>query len=485
MSVRRLLDALGDALRERATGVVEWRRDRDRRLFFVDEGELVLLQSNVKDDSLERFVAEHGEMEPAQARARLLEARVAHALAETGGDAAFTPGVLPPQRSPADLVALVWSATDALPPLPQEGWPEAQPGAGVVVGRLPVGDVVRDYLLALDGTRAVEDVLDFGPDDPAAVGRALRVAAALGAVRFDTAEASATHVVTGPPSRAPRAPLGDDIGDLIRGELGDDAHTAPAPSGDPVEARFGALLPRIRDAKDHFQVLGMSWQDPPEALRRAYFQLAKELHPDRFVAEPAAIQAVASDLFDKVRSAWEVLGDEETRKTYIARTIHGELSEEEKAMERVRVILDAEAAFRKGMVELRAGRLPAAHELFQKATEGMPEEHEFAAYAGYTTWKLNAARDEAAAEEGARRLKAALDANEKLDGAWVLHGMVLAGKGQAAAARKAFVTALKLKPSNPDAVREMKRLERAGDAAPPEPTEGGGGFFSKLFGKKK
>lgn len=482
----RLLDVLAQALRDRATGVVEWRRDRDRRLFFLDEGELVLLQSNVKEDSLERFVADHGEMEPTVARARLLEVRVAHALAETDGETTFTPGVLPPQRSPADLVALVWTATDALPPLPKDGWPEALPGAGPIVARLPVGDPVHSYLLALDGTRPVEDVLDFGPDDPALIGRALRVAAAVGAVRFDLAEAASTHVVTGPPPRAARAPVGDDIGDLIRGELREGASAAaPAPAGDPLEARFGALLPRVRDAKDHFQVLGMSWQDPPEALRRAYFQLAKELHPDRYVAEPPELQAVAADLFDKVRAAWEVLGDEEKRKAYIARTVHGELSEEEKAMERVRAILDAEAAFRKGMAELRAGRLPAAHELFQKATEGMPEEHEFAAYAGYTTWKLNAARDEAAADEGARRLKAALDANEKLDGAWVLLGMVQAARGDHGGARKSFVTALKLKPSNPDAVREMKRLDRAAEAAPPEPSEGGGGFFSKLFGKKK
>jgi hypothetical protein len=49
-------------------------------------------------------------------------------------------------------------------------------------------------------------------------------------------------------------------------------------------------------------------------------------------------------------------------------------------------------------------------------------------------------------------------------------------------AREAFVSALRIRPSNADAVREMRRLEREKDQPPP--SAGGGGFLSKLLGKK-
>jgi hypothetical protein len=53
--------------------------------------------------------------------------------------------------------------------------------------------------------------------------------------------------------------------------------------------------------------------------------------------------------------------------------------------------------------------------------------------------------------------------------------------GNEAAARRAFVAALRLKPSNPDAAREMRRLGRERDAAAEAaPT----GFLSRLFAKK-
>ena len=86
-----------------------------------------------------------------------------------------------------------------------------------------------------------------------------------------------------------------------------------------------------------------------------------------------------------------------------------------------------------------------------------------------------------AAEEGARRVAAAVAANDKLDNILVLHGIILRMQGHEAAARRAFVSALKLKPANPDAAREMKRLEREKEP-PPEPPKAG--FFSKIFGKK-
>lgn len=504
MSGAALLAELGRCARVRAVGAVEWREGEGRRLFFFDGGDLVLVQSNVKADALDAVAARHPGLAPDELRARAIEARLANALAEPGGDVVFHPGQKPPQRAPVDLAALAWAAVERLPPLPDRGWPVTEPDGLRVLDGLPTSPAVLDYLRDLDGTRDLADVLDFGPDDPAVVARALRVACALGAASIPGEEGHGATVVAGgasaevsfgrPPERggsaevafqrpAPRSfSTGGDIASLISGELGD-AAPPPAAASDPMVARLGPVVERIRAATDHFAVLGMTWEDPPDALRRAYFQIARDLHPDRFVGEPADVVDAASALFDRVREAWSVVGDDQKREAYIARTVRGELSEEEQAMEKVRAILDAEADFRHALADFRGGRLLQAHEGFLKAAAAVPDELEFVGHAAFTTWRIESKRDPLAGEDAFKRLQAAAEQSGKLDSLYVLLGVALRESGRPDAARRALVTALKLKPANPDAARELKRLERARDDAPP-PTSEKPSFFGRLFGKK-
>ena len=110
----------------------------------------------------------------------------------------------------------------------------------------------------------------------------------------------------------------------------------------------------------------------------------------------------------------------------------------------------------------------------------MPEDVELGAYAAFTTFKLMHGRDDAAAKEAAKKLAAAVQADDKRDNTWVLYGIVLRTLGNEAASRSAFVSALKLRPSNPDALREMRRLEREKETAASD----SGGLFSRFFKKK-
>lgn len=501
MSGPALLAELGRCARARATGAVEWKRDKERRLFFFEDGELVLVQSNVKADSLEAVAAASPGLPPAIQRAQAVETRVRNAITEPDGDVLFHPGLAPPQRAPVDLVGLLWGLSDDLPAVPPDRYPAEESSGVRLLARMPISPTVVDYLRELDGTRSTAEVLDFGPDAPDALARALRVAAAVGAVRVGAVESEGSTIVAGgasgeatfqlgggasgevgPPSPRAVTAADDDIASLIDSELG---RSAPPPS-DPVTARFGPTAARIRAAKDHFATLGTSWEAPPDVHRRAYLKLAKELHPDGFVADAPELREVAEELFDRVRAAWEVVGDDTRRAAYIARTIHGELTEDEKAMEKVRAILDAEADFRRALTDFRAGRLAQAHEGFQRAAAAVPDELEFLGHAAYTTWRIESKRDPMAAEDALRRLASAVEQSGKLDSLYVLLGMIHRERGDINAARKAFVAALKLKPANPDAHREMKRLEREGgeSAGAAEKKSTGGGFFSKLFGKK-
>ena len=82
-------------------------------------------------------------------------------------------------------------------------------------------------------------------------------------------------------------------------------------------------------------------------------------------------------------------------------------------------------------------------------------------------------------------LKDILDANthqeRRLDGGWVLLGRAYRELGEKDAAKRALVQALRFNPANPDAPRELRRLEgkTGGQKSEKKP-----GFFGKLFGKK-
>ncbi len=256
----------------------------------------------------------------------------------------------------------------------------------------------------------------------------------------------------------------------------------------PLEAELRDLARRIEASPDLFGVLDVPWDSEAEAFRKAHLKLAQKLHPDLFADASDELQDLATETFDKVRAAWEVLGDDEKRTEYIDRTIHGKKSEDELAMEQVENYWAAEADFKRGLAAFNAGRIREAHELFKTAVEREENELEFRAYLGFTTFQLYKTSDAEQAEVGKEMLKDVLEKNKeqkrKLDAAWVLMGRVFRDQGNDKGARRCFVQALKINASNGDAQREMRRLtsDKPGTKKPEEKKSGG--FFSRWFGKK-
>jgi tetratricopeptide (TPR) repeat protein len=282
--------------------------------------------------------------------------------------------------------------------------------------------------------------------------------------------------------------MGDDnldIASLIASAVG----VPPAPTDEQPEASsLSQTLARLAMTSNAFEVLGLTQEADTDAIRSAYMDLANHLHPDRYSDASEAIQEQATDAFDQVRAAWEDIDTPEKRTAHIDHVILGKPTEDEIAMTEVKALLDAEADFKKGLAAFNAGRISAAHKCFESAVANAPEELEFCAYKAYTTFTLNRKTALERAMGALSDLKDILDANQhqqrRLDGGWVLLGRAYRELGENEAAKRALVQALKYNPANPDAPRELRRLE--GRSAGKKAKEGQKkpGFFGKLFGKK-
>ena len=247
------------------------------------------------------------------------------------------------------------------------------------------------------------------------------------------------------------------------------------------------LATHIQIAENYFAVLGVPHTAESDEYRQAFLDLSKKLHPDKFVNAEEATKARATELFDQVREAYEVLSDDKKRKKYIDEVILGKKSEDEEAMEQLQAYWKAEAAFNKGKTLFHQGQLPMAHANFKEAYESSPSTLEFAAYYGYTLFNINRASHTERAEEGLNILLDVLEKNKeqevKLDSAWVLMGRAYREKGDDIKAKRAIKQALQFNPSNQDAVREMRRLTQTGSSKPKKDEKKG--FWSKIFGGKK
>lgn len=66
----------------------------------------------------------------------------------------------------------------------------------------------------------------------------------------------------------------------------------------------------------HYKTLGVAADASTADVRRAYLDLAREWHPDRFAGRPALEAKKAEERMRKLNEAWSVLGDGSRRNAY-------------------------------------------------------------------------------------------------------------------------------------------------------------------------
>lgn len=118
-------------------------------------------------------------------------------------------------------------------------------------------------------------------------------------------------------------------------EVADDKVLTPEPGGEKQAGQNVTLeqyLTRVENAATFYDILGVDTQADTDALKRAYFWLAKNFHPDRYHAEGGATLKRIQNAFTELAQAHETLKNKESREVYDYR-VRKELANREKQRE--------------------------------------------------------------------------------------------------------------------------------------------------------
>src|SRR4030095_7893178 len=89
-----------------------------------------------------------------------------------------------------------------------------------------------------------------------------------------------------------------------------------------IGVRLRQEFERLKFA-DPFLVLGVAPSADAPAIRWAFLELTKRYHPNRFAREPGDIRELANEVFLVIRRAYEVLSDEQRRRSWRERVASG------------------------------------------------------------------------------------------------------------------------------------------------------------------
>lgn len=281
------------------------------------------------------------------------------------------------------------------------------------------------------------------------------------------------------------------------------AVAAKPAAASPKSAETNTFRQEIRErserigALNYYQILGVPEDAPSSAIQSAFFQLAKQWHPDRLSSELHDLRDIAMRVFARMSEAHQVLTNDEQRKEYERLMREGGAALDEQDM--VQRVLRAATAFQKAEVLARRGNLAEAEKHAELAVENDPEQAEYRAlYADLLSQKPERTQsgnfeDVLKMVNDARRTQ---PDNLKVR---LYRARVLKRSGDVDAAHREFRSIVEQDAHNVEAAREvrlheMRRGSRATDPKKPpdgrrtstKPTAkgkpgGDAGLFGKLF----
>ncbi|MFZ5438692.1 MAG: DnaJ domain-containing protein, partial [Myxococcota bacterium] len=254
-----------------------------------------------------------------------------------------------------------------------------------------------------------------------------------------------------PPKRAPEPVVAKSAGSLLP-ELSE-VVSLPRVSGqesvqrEKLAGKFAAMR-----KLDYFEILGVKRTATREDIKRAYFALAKEFHPDKhFSSASAETRALAQQIYDLISTAHDTLTTPDDRKRYEAELEAGEARPDDADVGK---ILAAEGRFQRGEELMRQRQYAEAHRLFREAIGLYPDEGEFHAWEGWALFQA----DPSKAEDAMRAIEHAVSLNPKLDKSYLFLGYIYKASGRPDRAERQFEKAIQANPDCTEALRELRLL---------------------------
>ncbi|SEA76900.1 Response regulator containing CheY-like receiver, AAA-type ATPase, and DNA-binding domains [Desulfuromusa kysingii] len=267
-----------------------------------------------------------------------------------------------------------------------------------------------------------------------------------------------------------------------------DRSTTPDLSGiDDVPERAGTTLideklrqkilgdyKRIMDA-DYFETLGLSRQCGPGEVRKAYYQLAKEYHPDRFLGSDLSneMRTKINEMFQYITQAYTVLSDPDSCSDYLDELVNGP----KKSID-ISQVIEAETCYQEGTALLKVRRYKAAAKALQRAIELSPGESEYMTYFALALFKSDPEKADIQ-NQAVEVLLTSREINPGFDLTHLYLGQVYQAQGKERQAEKSFEMAVQANPSCTEALRELRLMNLRREQAPQSK-----GMFKKFLKKK-
>lgn len=221
-----------------------------------------------------------------------------------------------------------------------------------------------------------------------------------------------------------------------------------------VRERLAATAAEMKK-KDYFALLGVKPNSPRDEIRRAYFALAKEYHPDKhFGSYSAEVKNLAAQIFDLVSTAHDTLLDDEERERYLADLASGSKRDASDELSR---ILAAEGKFQRGEALLSKRQFAEAVAAFQDAVKLYADEGEFHAYLGWSLYQSDPGGP-GVAERAVDHIETAIRLTPRLDKSYLFLGYIQKALGRPDRAERQFEKAIQCNPDCTEALRELRLL---------------------------
>ncbi len=240
-----------------------------------------------------------------------------------------------------------------------------------------------------------------------------------------------------------------------------------------IEARYAEMF-----GKNHWEILGVAKGVDANSLKKAFYQLSRDFHPDSFAGLQLGSSSKKLELvFQAIQEANETLSNDAKRGEYEAKHSF----EAGGGSSDVGALFQAESDFQRVKSLYDRGELVGAAKLIDRIVAVMPNHEEVRGYKLFLDWW--ATKNPATAEKTTRALQELWKVAPAANALGDFQGWIYMETGNLKYARGTFKKVLEMDPKHIGANRGLTLANRKADEGAKSPS--GGGTLGKFFGVGK